>query len=77
MKKIVLFIILTAMLILPLYAQVGKVAGRVTIEKSGESLANAAVVLVGSNMGTYTKANGTFVIADVPVGIVNIQIRTG
>jgi len=75
MKKIVLFIILTVLLILPLYAQVGKVAGRVTIEKSGEPLANAAVILVGSNMGTYTKANGTFVIADVPVGVANVQIR--
>ncbi len=75
MKKIVLFVILTALFILPLYAQIGKVAGRVTIEKSGEPLANAAVVLVGSNMGTYTKANGTFVIANVPVGMVNVQIR--
>jgi len=75
MKKNVLFVILTVLLILPLYAQVGKVAGRITIEKSGEPLANAAVILVGSNMGTYTKANGTFVIADVPVGVANVQIR--
>ncbi len=75
MKKIVLFVILTVLLILPLYAQVGKIAGRVTIENSGQPLANAAVILVGADQGTYTKNNGTFTLTDVPVGIANVQIR--
>ena len=75
MKKIVLLIILTVLLILPLYAQVGKIAGRVTIEKSGQPLANAAVILVGADQGTYTKNNGTFTLTDVPVGIANVQVR--
>jgi len=75
MKKIVLFIILTVLLILPLYAQVGKIAGRVTIEKSGQPLANAAVILVGAEQGTYTKDNGTFTLTDVPVGMIEVQVR--
>lgn len=75
MKKIVLFVILTVLLILPVYAQVGKIAGRVTIEDSGKPLSNAAVILVGTEQGTYTKDNGTFTLIDVPVGIVNIQVR--
>ncbi|MEA2095836.1 MAG: carboxypeptidase-like regulatory domain-containing protein, partial [Candidatus Cloacimonadota bacterium] len=75
MKKIVLFVILTVLLILPVYAQVGKIAGRVTIENSGQPLANAAVILVGAEQGTYTKNNGTFTLIDVPVGIANVQFR--
>ncbi len=75
MKKIVLFVILTVLLILPVYAQVGKIAGRVTIENSGQPLANAAVILVGAEQGTYTKNNGTFTLIDVPVGLVEIQFR--
>ena len=75
MKKIVLFVILTVLLILPLYAQVGKIAGRVTIEKSGQPLANAAVILVGADQGTYTKDNGTFTLTDVPVGMIEVQFR--
>jgi len=75
MKKIVLFVILTVLLILPLYAQSGKIAGRVTIEKSGQPLANAAVILVGMEQGTYTKDNGTFTLADVPVGMAEVQFR--
>jgi len=75
MKKIVLFVILTTLLCLPLYAQVGKIAGRVTIEDSGQPLANAAVILVGMDIGTYTKNNGTFTISDVPVGMAKIQVR--
>jgi iron complex outermembrane receptor protein len=62
-------------LILPLYAQVGKIAGRVTIEDSGQPLANAAVILVGAEQGTYTKDNGTFTLSDVPVGMVEVQVR--
>jgi len=75
MKKIVLFVILTVLLILPLYAQSGKIAGRVTIEKSGQPLANAAVILVGMEQGTYTKDNGTFTLTDVPVGMAEVQFR--
>ncbi|MCK5050247.1 MAG: TonB-dependent receptor [Candidatus Cloacimonetes bacterium] len=75
MKKIGLIIILTVLLILPVYAQVGKIAGRVTIEDSGQPLANAAVILVDAEQGTYTKGNGTFTLTDVPVGIVEVQFR--
>ncbi|MCF7857707.1 MAG: TonB-dependent receptor [Candidatus Cloacimonetes bacterium] len=75
MKKIVLFLVVITMLILPLYAQAGKVAGRVTIEGTGEPLANAAVLVVGLEKGTYTQPNGTFSIADVPIGIVEVQFR--
>lgn len=70
-----MFVILTVLLILPLYAQVGKIAGRVTIENSGQPLANAAVILVDAEQGTYTKNNGTFTLIDVPVGMVEVQIR--
>jgi len=70
-----LILILTVLLILPMYAQVGRIAGRVTIEDSGQPLANTAVILVGAEQGTYTKDNGTFTLTDVPVGIVEVQFR--
>ncbi|MCD6177037.1 MAG: TonB-dependent receptor, partial [Candidatus Cloacimonetes bacterium] len=50
-------------------------AGRVTIENSGQPLANAAVILVGTDQGTYTKDNGTFTLIDVPVGMIEVQFR--
>ncbi|MBT4333412.1 MAG: TonB-dependent receptor, partial [Candidatus Cloacimonetes bacterium] len=75
MKKIGLIVILTVLLILPLYAQVGKIAGRVTIENSGQPLANAAIILVGAEQGAYTKDNGTFTLTDVPVGSIEVQFR--
>jgi outer membrane cobalamin receptor len=70
MKKLGLVVVLSILLILPvtLFAQTGSVAGQVTIEKTGDPLANAAVFVGDAQTGTYTRKNGSFIIKDVPVG---------
>ena len=54
---------------------VGNIAGRVTNKKSGQQFALVAVILVGTDQGTYTKKNGTFILTRVPTGIVEVQVR--
>ncbi len=77
MKKFMLGLFLTILLTLPitLFAQTGKIAGQVTIEKSGNPLANAAILIVGSEVGTYTKDNGSYILRNVPVGSYEVQAR--
>jgi hypothetical protein len=50
------------------YAQTGRITGKVTDSKSGEPLAFANVVIVGTKMGAMTLNDGTFSITGVPVG---------
>jgi hypothetical protein len=57
MKKLGLVVVLSILLIIPatLFAQTGTIAGQVTIEKTGDPLANAAVFLGDAQTGTYTR----------------------
>lgn len=76
MKKLGLVVVLSILLILPatLFAQTGTIAGQVTIEKTGDPLANAAVYLGDAQTGTYTRKNGSFIIKDVPVGMQTVNV---
>jgi len=76
MKRLLLFVILSLMLILPhaLFAAGGSIAGKVTIEDTGEALPNAAVYLEGTETGTYTKKNGSYIIKNVPAGFQTVTV---
>lgn len=76
MKRLLLFVILSILLILPhaLFAAGGSVAGKVTIEGTGEALPNAAVYLEGTETGTYTKKNGSYIIKNVPAGFQTVTV---
>ncbi|MCK4696388.1 MAG: carboxypeptidase-like regulatory domain-containing protein, partial [Candidatus Cloacimonetes bacterium] len=76
MKKVLLVIALSFLLILPasLFAQTGSIAGQVTIEKTGDPLPNAAVFLSKTQVGTYTRKNGSFILKDVPVGTQTVAV---
>ena len=76
MKRLLLFIILSLLLILPhaLFAAGGSIAGKVTIEGTGEALPNAAVYLEGTETGTYTKKNGSYIIKNVPAGFQTVTV---
>jgi len=54
-------------------AQTGAIAGRVQTAAKGESLPGANIVLVGSNLGATTDANGFYLIANVPSGIYQLR----
>jgi hypothetical protein len=54
-------------------AQSGAIAGRVQTADKGEPLPDANIVLVGSNLGATTDANGFYLIANVPPGIYQLR----
>src|SRR5688500_12501477 len=48
--------------------QTGRVVGRVTDAQSGAPISEAQVFIPGSGLGGLTRANGAFVILEVPAG---------
>ena len=66
MKKLLIFIFLFSIVLC--FAQMGKIAGKISVKDSGNALQGASVFLEDSKTGTYTKANGTYILQNVPVG---------
>ena len=56
------------------YAQQRRITGRVTATGSGEGLANAAVNVVGTAIGTYTAEDGSFALL-APSGDITLLAR--
>src|SRR5690606_1252592 len=54
-------------------AQQGTITGTITDQESGQPLASAQVVVVGTNIGTITGIEGTYTLRGVPAGTVNIR----
>jgi outer membrane receptor protein involved in Fe transport len=76
MKRVLVITVLSILLLVPvaIFAQTGTIAGQVTIEKTGNPLANAAVYLGDSKTGTYAKKNGQFTLKNVPVGTHTVTV---
>ena len=76
MKRLIVISVLTILLLVPItiFAQTGTIAGQVTIAKTGDPLANAAVYLGDSNTGTYAKKNGQFTLKNIPAGMQMITV---
>ena len=72
MKKGLLLLVLSILIVLPAAVTAGVIAGKVTIAKTSDPLPNAAVFLVGEEIGTYTKKNGSYVIQNVDPGTYEI-----
>jgi TonB-linked SusC/RagA family outer membrane protein len=56
------------------FAQTRRIAGRITVEGSGEPLAAASVNVVGTSLGAYTDDQGRFSI-NVPAGPATLRVR--
>ena len=56
------------------YAQQRRITGRVTATGSGEALANTAVNVVGTAIGTYTAEDGSFALL-APSGDLTLLAR--
>jgi outer membrane receptor protein involved in Fe transport len=72
MKKILVCVILSLLLILPaalFAAETGTIAGKVTIKKTDAPLQAANVLIEDTKTGILTLKNGSFIIKNVPVGI--------
>ncbi|MBN2070855.1 MAG: carboxypeptidase regulatory-like domain-containing protein [Candidatus Krumholzibacteriota bacterium] len=77
--KVLLLLVLVPVLILmtgvsDLYAQSGRVQGKVTVAKTGVPLPYANVILVGTVMGGMTMTDGSFLITGVPVGTYTVKV---
>ncbi len=55
-------------------AQTGTVEGRVTVQGTGEPIANAEVRILNTNIGTRTDSDGEFVLLNVPVGRQELRV---
>ncbi|MGQ0813187.1 MAG: TonB-dependent receptor [Gemmatimonadota bacterium] len=71
-----LSVLLLALVATPLAAQeVGKIQGRVTDAASGQPVAGAQVVIVGTRIGNITNADGFYFINNVPAGLQDLQAQ--
>ncbi|PLX25912.1 MAG: hypothetical protein C0600_11545, partial [Ignavibacteria bacterium] len=75
-KKLLLVLLLLGCLSASATAQTGKVTGKVTDYETGEALvqANVMVNAEGTPRGAATDINGVFVILNVPIGKVDIEV---
>lgn len=55
------------------YAQTGRITGKVTDATTGQPLAFANIVVVGTKTGAMTLNDGTFVVHGVPVGTYTVK----
>jgi outer membrane receptor protein involved in Fe transport len=52
----------------------GKISGRVTDLATGDPLPGVNIILVNSQLGTYTDAQGRFFILNIPPGIYQVEV---
>lgn len=73
-KKWVLCGLLAILLPTMVMAQTGSIQGRVIDKNTGDGIAGANVVVVGTVLGAATDENGNFIIENVPAGNVTINV---
>jgi hypothetical protein len=56
-----------------LFAQDGKIRGRVRDKESGEMLTGANITLEGTKLGGVTDANGEYIVLGVPPGVYTVR----
>jgi TonB-linked SusC/RagA family outer membrane protein len=73
MRKTLLTLMVISMFALSAWAQTRQVSGRVTDDKTGETLIGVGIIVKGTNRGTTTDANGHFALS-VPSGTVVLNV---
>jgi len=66
--KSTLFLILISFASIVLAQEPGRLLGIVTNAKSGDSLANVNISIVGSTLGASSNAKGAYLIRNIPAG---------
>ncbi|MBN8704725.1 MAG: TonB-dependent receptor [Bacteroidetes bacterium] len=78
MTKLIGRLFLTALLAMltssAVFAQSGKIAGKVTDQENGEALIGASVLVIGTSLGAATDFDGNYNILNVPPGVYTIRI---
>lgn len=75
MRKLFFIIIGLLLVSSGLYAQTGKVSGKVTDLETGEPLIGASVMIQGTNLGAATNLNGEYIILNVSPGKYSIVAK--
>jgi outer membrane receptor protein involved in Fe transport len=76
MSRILQFIFLLVLCTpLLIFAQTGKIVGKVTDAQTGEMLIGANVIIEGTNLGAATNVNGEYLILNVPPGSYTVIAR--
>lgn len=75
MKSLVqlFFVIVCLISVSPVFAQTGKIMGRVTEANTGEPLPGVSVVLDGTMQGTVTDTDGYYTILNVRPGVYDVR----
>ena len=68
--KIILWVLITVSVS---FAQAGRISGKITDGKTGESLVGANVIIMGTTYGAATDINGDYIIRQVPAGTYNVR----
>lgn len=58
----------------PVFAQTGKIAGKITDQQTGEELIGASVLVVGTSLGAATDFEGNYNILNVPPGVYTLRV---
>jgi hypothetical protein len=67
-------VILGLLFSVPSFASLGKIAGKVTDEATGEALAGAQIQIVGTTMGAAADPQGQYFILNVPPGTYTLRV---
>ena len=73
MKKISISLIIV-ILFGQLFAQSGSITGLILDAENNDPLIGANVIVVGTTMGAATDLNGNYLIQNVPVGAVSLNV---
>ena len=73
MKRLVVFVVLVLVPSVVFAGVDGKVAGTVTDVETNNPLAGTNVIIVGTEMGASTDAEGKYIILNVPIGTYEIR----
>ncbi|CUU03789.1 Carboxypeptidase regulatory-like domain-containing protein, partial [Candidatus Kryptobacter tengchongensis] len=75
MKNTVRFLISVSLLLVSfqvIFAQYGKIAGKVVDKETKEPLPGASIVIQGTTLGAAADVNGNYVILNVPAGVYTV-----
>ena len=72
-KRLLLLALFGTLGAMPSLAQTGTITGRVTEMESGESLPGANIVIVGTQLGTTSNANGEYTLSNVEPGTYTVR----
>ncbi|MBN1407075.1 MAG: von Willebrand factor type A domain-containing protein [Calditrichaceae bacterium] len=72
--RTVLFLLITSIAAMLFAGTTGKIAGTVTEDQSGATIAGANVILVGTSLGSATDSNGNYTIINIPAGRYTLEV---